>query len=125
MIEPGTGDVSTRAAARSPTSGHVQANGIRFAYLEQGAGPLVLLLHGFPDNAWTYRRQLEVLSRAGYRAVAPFLRGYAPTEIPADGRFDPATLGRDVHGLIRALSATGKAFVVGMDWVARPRTQPW
>jgi len=48
--------------------------------------------------------------------VAPFLRGYAPTEIPADGRFDPATLGRDVHGLIRALSATGKAFVVGMDW---------
>lgn len=116
MSEPSTGSAATRAAAPRPATGHVQANGICFAYLEQGAGPLVLLLHGFPDNAWTYRRQLNVLCQAGYRAVAPFLRGYAPTEIPADGRFDPATLGRDVHGLIQALGGGGKAYVVGMDW---------
>ena len=115
MSEPSTAAAS-RTVATGPTREHVQANGVRFAYLEQGTGPLVLLLHGFPDNAWTYRRQLDVLSRAGYRAVAPFLRGYAPTEIPVDGRFDPATLGRDVHGLIQALGEGGKAFVVGMDW---------
>src|SRR5689334_15670255 len=98
------------------TSGHVEANGLRFAYLAQGEGPLVLLLHGFPDNARSFTGQLETLSRAGYRAVAPYLRGYAPTEVPADGRFDPATLGHDLHELIQALSENGKAFVVAMDW---------
>ena len=64
---------------------YVQANGVHFAYLEQGSGPLVMFLHGFPDNAWSYRKQLQVFADAGYRAVSPFLRGYAPTEIPADG----------------------------------------
>jgi pimeloyl-ACP methyl ester carboxylesterase len=107
------GSASTSSAI---ANGNVQANGIRFACLERGEGPLVLLLHGFPDNAWTYARQLEVFARAGYRAVAPFLRGYAPTEVPGDGRFEPATLGRDLHGLIHALTPTGKAFVVGTDW---------
>lgn len=55
--------------------GEIDANGIRFAYLEAGSGPLVLLLHGFPDNAYSWEHQLPALARAGYRAAAPFLRG--------------------------------------------------
>lgn len=81
-----------------------------------GRWPLVMFLHGFPDNAWSYRKQLQVFADAGYRAVAPFLRGYAPTEIPADGIFDPIALGKDLEALIAALSDDGQARVVGMDW---------
>jgi pimeloyl-ACP methyl ester carboxylesterase len=116
------GSAARQANAPANTSGtepalkYVQANGVRFAYLEQGDGPLVMFLHGFPDNAWSYRKQLQVFAEAGYRAVAPFLRGYAPTEIPADGVFDPIALGKDLEALIAALSDDGQARVVGMDW---------
>lgn len=112
-----TGHASGASAnGEEPTLRFVEANGLRFACLEQGAGPLVLFLHGFPDNAWSYRKQLQVFSQAGYRAVAPFLRGYAPTEIPSDGAFDPIVLGKDLEALIAALSDDGQARVVGMDW---------
>lgn len=104
------------ANGSEPVLKYVQANGVRFAYLEQGSGPLVIFLHGFPDNAWSYRKQLQVFADAGYRAVSPFLRGYAPTEIPADGIFDPIALGKDLEALIAALSENGQARVVGMDW---------
>src|SRR5215470_6346576 len=87
-----------------PILNYVTANGVRFAYLEQGSGPLIMFMHGFPDNAWSYRKQLQVFADAGYRAVSPFLRGYAPTEIPADGIFDPIALGQDLEALIAALS---------------------
>jgi pimeloyl-ACP methyl ester carboxylesterase len=73
-------------------------------------------MHGFPDNAWSYRVQLQAFADAGYRAVAPFLRGYAPTGIPADGIFDSIALGKDLEALIAALSDDGQACVVGMDW---------
>ena len=101
------GSAARQANAPANTSGtepalkYVQANGVRFAYLEQGDGPLVMFLHGFPDNAWSYRKQLQVFAEAGYRAVAPFLRGYAPTEIPADGVFDPIALGKDLEASSR------------------------
>lgn len=104
------------ANGSEPVLKYVQANGVRFAYLEQGSGPLVIFMHGFPDNAWSYRKQLQVFADAGYRAVSPFLRGYAPTEIPADGIFDPIALGKDLEALIAALSEDGTARVVGMDW---------
>jgi pimeloyl-ACP methyl ester carboxylesterase len=104
------------ATGSAPALKYVQANGVRFAYLEQGTGPLVMFMHGFPDNAWSYRKQLQVFADAGYRAVSPFLRGYAPTEIPADGIFDPIALGKDLEALIAALSDDGQARVVGMDW---------
>ena len=97
--------------------GTVEVNGTRFAFLEAGDGPLVLLLHGFPDNAWTWSHQLPALARAGYRAVAPFMRGYPPTAVPADGRYDMVALGEDVAGLARALGG-GPAYVVGHDWGA-------
>lgn len=116
MNAPAAAATGPEAAERQPVLKYVQANGLRFAYLEQGDGPLVMFLHGFPDNAWSYRKQMQVFADAGYRAVAPFLRGYAPTEIPADGIFDPIVLGEDLEALIAALSDDGQARVVGMDW---------
>jgi pimeloyl-ACP methyl ester carboxylesterase len=95
----------------------IDANGLRFGYLEQGTGPLVLLVHGFPDTAHTWDRAMGALADAGYRAVAPFQRGYAPTAIPADGAYDTGTLGKDVIALILALRAD-QAIVVGHDWGA-------
>lgn len=95
----------------------IEANGLRFAYFEQGSGPLVLLLHGFPDTAYTWDAVLPALAEAGYRAVAPFMRGYAPTEIPADGDFSAEALAKDAIGLIGALGG-GPAIVVGHDWGA-------
>jgi len=95
----------------------VDANGLRFGYLEQGTGPLVLLVHGFPDTAMTWDRALPALAAAGYRAVAPFTRGYAPTEIPANGAYDSDTLGKDLIALILALGADA-AIVIGHDWGA-------
>jgi len=107
---------TANATGSEPALKYVQANGVRFAYLEQGSGPLVMFMHGFPDNAWSYRMQMQAFADAGYRAVSPFLRGYAPTEIPADGIFDPIALGKDLEALIAALSDDGQARVVGMDW---------
>jgi pimeloyl-ACP methyl ester carboxylesterase len=95
----------------------VDANGLRFAYLEAGTGPLVLLLHGFPDTAHTWDRVMVELANAGYRVVAPFMRGYHPTSVPQDGPFDIDTLGRDTLALIAALEAQ-QAIVVGHDWGA-------
>ncbi len=94
----------------------VRANGVDFAYLEQGTGPLVVLLHGFPDTAHTWEPTMAALAAAGYRAVAPFMRGYFPTTIPAGGNYDSDTLGRDALALIDALG--GPAILVGHDWGA-------
>jgi len=98
-------------------TGTVQANGLRFAILEAGSGPLVLCLHGFPDTAHSFRHQLPALAAAGFRAVAPFMRGYAPTDIPKDGRYQSAVLAEDAVGLIDALGAS-TAYVFGHDWGA-------
>ena len=116
MTIASTAATQMNASGSEPALKYVQANGVRFAYLEQGSGPLVMFMHGFPDNAWSYRKQLQVFADAGYRAISPFLRGYAPTEIPADGVFDPVALGKDLEALIAALSDDGQAYVVGMDW---------
>jgi pimeloyl-ACP methyl ester carboxylesterase len=93
------------------------ANGVDFAYLGEGKGPLVVLLHGFPDTAHTWDRSMTELARAGFRAVAPFMRGYAPSSIPADGKYDSDTLGADVLAIIEALGEQN-AVVVGHDWGA-------
>jgi pimeloyl-ACP methyl ester carboxylesterase len=97
--------------------GRIRANGIEFAYLEEGKGPLLLCLHGFPDNAWSWEHQMPAFAAAGYRVVAPFLRGYAPTEVPGNGYYDRATLALDVRGLIRALG-DAPAVIVSQDWGA-------
>src|SRR5215469_7065010 len=83
------------------STGRITANGITFAYLESGPAeaPLALCLHGFPDSAWTWQHLLPVLAEAGFHAVAPFLRGYAPTEVPADGDYRLSTLAADAVAL--------------------------
>ena len=95
---------------------HVEANGLRFAYLEQGGGPLVLLLHGFPDTPHSWDDLGPRIAAKGYRVVAPWMRGYAPTAIP-DRDADLETLGRDVLALIEALGERC-AIVIGHDWGA-------
>src|SRR5688500_14761913 len=100
------------------TEGRTTANDLEFAYLEAGAGPLALCLHGFPDSAWTYRHLLPALADAGFRAVAPFMRRAAPTSVPADGRYQTAALGLDACGLHEALGGGEDAVIVGHDWGA-------
>ena len=100
-----------------PSTGRATANGVTFQYLEMGRGPLVLCLHGFPDNAYTYTDLLPVLAAAGFRGVAPFMRGYAPTTPAPDGRYQSVLLAQDAVALIAALGAE-RAFLVGHDWGA-------
>jgi pimeloyl-ACP methyl ester carboxylesterase len=100
------------------TEGRITANDLEFAYLEAGSGPLALCLHGFPDSAWTWRHLLPALADAGFHAVAPFMRGYAPTAVPADGRYQTAALGLDACALHQALGGGADAVIVGHDWGA-------
>ncbi|HTW21432.1 MAG TPA: alpha/beta hydrolase [Mycobacteriales bacterium] len=96
------------------THRHITANGVRFHVAEAGTGPLVLLLHGFPQFWWTWRDQMVGLADAGYRAVAPDLRGYAASDKPPRG-YDAPTLAADVAGMVRALGERD-AVIVGQDW---------
>ena len=96
--------------------GRVTANGLDFAYLETGSGPLALCLHGFPDSPYTYRHLMSALAEAGYRAVAPFMRGYAPTAIPADGSYTTMDLVNDANGLHQELGGDGDAVLIANDW---------
>jgi pimeloyl-ACP methyl ester carboxylesterase len=102
------------------TQGSIDANGLTFAYLAAGdpGAPLALCLHGFPDSAWTWRHLLPSLAAAGYRAVAPWLRGYAPTTVPEDGHYQTAVLGLDAGALHGALGGGDDAVLIGHDWGA-------
>jgi pimeloyl-ACP methyl ester carboxylesterase len=92
----------------------ISANGVRLHAAEAGSGPLVLLLHGFPQFWWTWRSQLTALAAAGFHVVAPDLRGYGASDKPPRG-YDLPTLSADVAALVRALGEQD-AVVVGHDW---------
>ena len=96
---------------------HVRAGGIDFAYVEAGSGPLVLLLHGYPETPIVWAKAMAALAGAGYHAVAPYLRGYPPTSAPADGDYSIRAQGGDALALIAALGAQ-RAVIVGHDWGA-------
>lgn len=96
----------------------VTANGIDFVALECGTGPLALCLHGFPDSAHTWRHLLPVLGVAGFRAVAPFMRGYAPTSLAPNGAYQTAALASDANALHTALGGDDNAMIIGHDWGA-------
>src|SRR3954452_7530829 len=98
-------------AATKITTGRIDANGVDFAYLEAGSGPLALCLHGFPDSAWGFRHLLPELAAAGFRAVAPFQRGYAPTEVAGDGLSQIGALGADACALHEELGGDGDAVI--------------
>ena len=113
VVRDAAGVLSTGVAG---TRGFVEANGLTFAYIEEGSGPLVLLLHGFPDTAHTWDDLRPRIAAKGYRAVSPFMRGYHPTAVPSG---DPSqeTLANDALALISALGAS-EAVVIGHDWGA-------
>ena len=96
----------------------VRAGELDVTYLECGSGPLALCLHGFPDSPHTWRHLLPSLAAAGYRAVAPFTRGYAPTSVPASGVYQTAALARDANALHDALGGDEHAVIIGHDWGA-------
>lgn len=102
----------------APTLRTVHSNGMTMRIAEQGTGPLVLLLHGFPEGWYSWRHQLAALAAAGYRAVAPDQRGYGGTDKPdAIDAYDILSLTADVVGLVDSLGER-EAVVVGHDWGA-------
>ena len=101
-----------------PQPRFIETNGIRMALYEQGDGPTVILLHGFPELAYSWRHQLPALAAAGYRAIAPDQRGYGRTDCPPhldDYRIQ--TLVSDIRGLLDSLNLERATFV-GHDWGA-------
>src|SRR3954447_2792297 len=96
----------------------VSANGIRIHLVEQGEGPLVLLVHGFPESWYSFRNQLPALAAAGYRAVAIDVRGYGRSSKPAAiDQYRMLQLVADNVGLVRALGER-EAVIIGHDWGA-------
>ena len=96
----------------------VKANGIDIAITEQGAGPLLLLCHGWPELSYSWRHQIPVLAAAGYRVVAPDMRGYGGTSAPADiNAYSILDLVGDMVALVKALGET-QAIIIGHDWGA-------
>ena len=97
----------------------IETNGVRLHIVTQGeSGPLVILLHGFPECWYSWREYLPALAEAGFRAVAPDMRGYNLSEKPKGIRsYDLPALTADVMGLIRAFGEE-KAVIVGHDWGA-------
>src|SRR5688572_23529892 len=96
--------------------GYAELGTVRLHYVEQGEGPLVVLLHGFPEFWYGWRHQIGPLAEAGLRVVAPDMRGYNLSSKPRGrGQYDIALLARDVAELIEERGAR-RAHVAGPDW---------
>jgi pimeloyl-ACP methyl ester carboxylesterase len=91
---------------------------MNFAALAWGpeTGPLALCLHGYPDTAHTWRHLGPYLAERGWRVVAPFTRGYGPSDLAPDGAYQLGALARDAHGLYRELGGDSRAVLIGHDW---------
>lgn len=101
-----------------PEPSMIETNGIRMAVYEQGEGPAVVMLHGFPELAFSWRHQLPALAAAGFRAIAPDQRGYGETDVPPDvSDYRIEEMIADVHGLLDALELESATFA-GHDWGA-------
>jgi pimeloyl-ACP methyl ester carboxylesterase len=100
----------------------IATNGISLHVTEQGLGPAVLFCHGFPDTSYTWRRQMTAVAAAGYRAIAPDMRGYGGSSAPADASvYTPLHTAGDLVGLLDELKVSS-AVLVGHDWGA---THAW
>jgi pimeloyl-ACP methyl ester carboxylesterase len=98
------------------TETFLDTNGVRLHIIEEGSGPLVLLCHGWPESAYSWRHQIGPLAAAGYRVVAPDQRGYGTSDAPAEiDAYDIAQLTGDLVGLVAALGEE-QAIVIGHDW---------
>jgi epoxide hydrolase 4 len=97
---------------------YAEVNGIRLHYVEAGVGPLVVLLHGFPEFWYGWRHQIPALAQAGFHVVAPDMRGYNLSEKPVGWRaYDADPLAGDIAALIRHFGVE-RAHLVGHDWGA-------
>jgi pimeloyl-ACP methyl ester carboxylesterase len=81
-------------------------------------GPVALCLHGFPDTAYGWRKLAPALADAGWRVVAPFMRGYAPSGLPTDGSYHVGALMDDALHVLQAAGPTGRDVLIGHDWGA-------
>jgi pimeloyl-ACP methyl ester carboxylesterase len=100
------------------TQRRVATNGIELNIAEQGEGPLVLLLHGFPESWYSWRHQFEPIANAGFHVVAPDMRGYGKSDKPDDiSAYNQVEVVNDIIGLIPALGHE-TAIVIGHDWGA-------
>lgn len=108
------------ASASQPRRLCLNVGGMTFAALAWGRdeAALALCLHGYPDTPWTWRYVAPILAERGWRVVAPYARGYAPTELAPDGSYEVAALARDAVALHRHLGADGRAVLIGHDWGA-------
>lgn len=95
----------------------IKANGYNFAYLEAGAGPMVIFLHGFPDNPFSFQSQIIALANAGYHCVAPYKRGFAPGDTVVHPVQHSALYTQDVLALIESFNEK-QVILVGHDWGA-------
>jgi pimeloyl-ACP methyl ester carboxylesterase len=120
-LVPGAEPASVGRAALSVVSiehRSVVANGIRIHFAEAGDGPLVILCHGFPESWYSWRHQLGGLAAAGYRVIAPDMRGYGRSDRPADPiQYTLLHLVGDVAALVGA-AGQSSAVIVGHDWGA-------
>jgi len=111
----GPAAVSSDSAMPDVTHRMIETNGIRLHVAEQGEGPLVILCHGFPECWYSWRHQLPALAKAGFRAVAPDLRGYGRSDRPED--VEKFTILHDIGDIVGLLDALGakQAVIAGHD----------
>ncbi len=105
---------------RPPEQITITANGLNFGALAWGPadGPLAMLVHGYPDSAWTWRHLGPHLAERGRRVVAPFTRGYAPSDLTPDDRYAVSDQAADIVAIHEVLGGDEKAALVGHDWGA-------
>ena len=112
------GIVEAESSGGSLKEYDIATNGISLHVTEQGEGPAVLFCHGFPDSSYTWRQQMKVIASAGYRTIAPDMRGYGRSSAPADASsYTPLQTTGDLVGLLDALKIPS-AVLVGHDWGA-------
>lgn len=110
----------TKAVSKSPSVREydITTNGITLHVTELGEGPAVLFCHGFPDTSYTWRKQMQAVATAGYRAIAPDMRGYGRSSAPADAAlYTPFYTAGDLVGLLDSINIA-TAVLVGHDWGA-------
>ena len=122
QIKPAFAKGAKGSSMPSLTEYDIAVNGISLHVTEQGEGPAVLFCHGFPDTSYTWRRQMEAIASAGYRAIAPDMRGYGRSSAPPEATlYTPLQTAGDLVGLLDALKIPS-AVLVGHDWGA---THAW
>lgn len=116
VAEPGS--PTTESSANQPRIATIELPHLRVSALTWGPpdGRLALCLHGYPDTAWTWRHLGPALAAKGFHVVAPFSRGYAPTEIPRDGDYHIGALMHDAMALHRQFRGGDDAVLIGHDW---------